>query len=248
MTTPNQLPTETCDYLLKLGEHHQALKLVLPKPGFFDQRLALLYVEVDEIDEKVRKLQLLTRWHKILSGNVSTSPEQLKEVEDQILEIFNQPEPEIAPEVIPELPVSEPDVTPAPEAIASEVKPTETAPTPVKPENTPVQVNIPIGELVKTFNYLLQLGNHYLGTGLTANYWKSSRPEFDWLDNFAINPSNQMMFAGSSTDFPSPVQLHWFQKWIKAYIESCSKIIQDFPKMIDPEKMVGVQIKKNKPN
>jgi hypothetical protein len=203
-------------------------------------------VEVDEIDERVRKLQLLTRWHKILSGNVSTSPEQLQEVEDQILEIFNQPEPEIVEEVIPEIPVAEPEVIAEPEevAIAPEVTAKETPPPPQA--NIPVQTNISIGELVQTYNYLLQLGNHYLGTSLTANYWKSSRPEFEWLDNFAINPSNQMMFAGLSTDSPSPVQLHWFQKWIKAYIDSCSKIIQDFPKMIDPEKMVGVHIKKNK--
>ena len=49
-------------------------------------------------------------------------------------------------------------------------------------------VKIPsIDELIGAFNYLHESGSHYLGSGIIAKYWESSRPDFDWLKKFEIH-------------------------------------------------------------
>ena len=95
-----------------------------------------------------------------------------------------------------------------------------------------------VKELLSTFNYISQCSNHYLGNTMTANYWKSSRPDFDWLNKFQINCSAEIAFSGALTESVSPVQLHWSQKWVNAFIKCCSQIIQDFPTLIDRERLV----------
>ena len=89
-----------------------------------------------------------------------------------------------------------------------------------------------VQELLNRFSIICDCSNRYLGSTMTAKYFYSSRPDFDWLNQFEINKSNQITFEGISADSVSSLQLHWFQKWINNFIESCSMIIKDFPKLI----------------
>ncbi|MGK7872227.1 MAG: pentapeptide repeat-containing protein [Xenococcaceae cyanobacterium] len=95
-----------------------------------------------------------------------------------------------------------------------------------------------VEELLSTFNYLSECSNRYLGSRMTAKYFESSRPDFDWLNNFKIDRSAQITFSGVLTEAVSSVQLQWFQKWVNAFIKCCSQIIQDFPTLIDQKQLV----------
>ncbi len=89
-----------------------------------------------------------------------------------------------------------------------------------------------IKELLDRFSPICKCSNRYLGSIMTAKYFHSSRPNFDWLKQFEINKSNQITFEGSLEDSVSPLQLRWFQAWINNFIESCSQIIKDFSQLI----------------
>ncbi len=95
-----------------------------------------------------------------------------------------------------------------------------------------IEKNIPIEELLTSFNAISQCSNHYLGPSLTAKYLQSSRPEFEWLKKFNINSKAQLSFSGNTKDSVTTRQLKLFQQWVKAFIKSCSLIIQDFNKII----------------
>ncbi len=89
-----------------------------------------------------------------------------------------------------------------------------------------------VKELLDRFSPICNSSSRYLGNIMTAKYFHSSRPNFEWLNQFEINKSNQITFEGSLEDSVSPLQLRWFQAWINNFIESCSQIIKDFSKLI----------------
>lgn len=92
-----------------------------------------------------------------------------------------------------------------------------------------------IENLLIQFNQVCNCSNKYLGNKITAKYFDDSRPDFDWLHNFQLNKSNQIIFEGFASgmaDSVSSLQLLWFQKWIKDFIKLCSKTIKHFPQLI----------------
>ena len=92
--------------------------------------------------------------------------------------------------------------------------------------------NCTIENIVAHFNNLYKYGNRYLGRTITAKFFNSSRPEFDWLKQFNINQHNQITFEGNLKDSVSSKQLDWLQAWINNFIKSCSYIIKDFSQLI----------------
>ncbi|ELS00383.1 putative low-complexity protein [Xenococcus sp. PCC 7305] len=89
-----------------------------------------------------------------------------------------------------------------------------------------------IEQLLAQFNHICQYSNRYLGNIMTAKYLHSSRPNFDWLEQFQISKSNQISFEGVMEDSISQTQLLWFYKWIQSFIDLCSQIVKDFAKLI----------------
>ena len=89
-----------------------------------------------------------------------------------------------------------------------------------------------VKELLDRFSPICNSSSRYLGNIMTAKYFHSSRPNFEWLNQFEINKSNQITFGGSLEDSVSPLQLRWFQAWLNNFIESCSQIIKNFSKLI----------------
>jgi hypothetical protein len=104
-----------------------------------------------------------------------------------------------------------------------------------------LEVKITIEELLIVLNHLSQCSNQYLGKTLTANYWHSSRPDFEWLNKFETDHTAKITFSGLLTEPINPLQLQWFLKWINAFIKCCSQIIQDFPNMIDQKQLDKLQ-------
>ena len=101
------------------------------------------------------------------------------------------------------------------------------------PISVGMQKSITMEVLLSILNYLYQCGQHYLGDTLTASYLKSSCPDFEWLNQFQINRSKQITFAGTLSAPASASQLQQFQEWIDTFVGSCSQIVQDFPATLD---------------
>ena len=89
-----------------------------------------------------------------------------------------------------------------------------------------------ISELLSEFNHIYSCSNRYLGTNISRKYFNSSRPDFDWLNQFAIDLTNQIVYEGSVSSLVTYKQLEYFQEWMNSFIKSCSLIIKDFPKRI----------------
>ena len=89
-----------------------------------------------------------------------------------------------------------------------------------------------IDELLSQFNHVYSCSNKYLGKTVSNKYFNSSRPEFSWLNQFAIDKSNRIVFEGTVSSFITPEQLELFQKWIDSFTKSCSLIIKGFSKLI----------------
>ena len=101
-----------------------------------------------------------------------------------------------------------------------------------------LEANICIEDLLKKFNYLTKYGSRYFGPVITAKNWQSSRPESDWLKQLTVQSSGQIIFAGLSGKTINNSQRHLAQKWMIDFINFCSRIIRNFPYMIDPEEII----------
>lgn len=99
--------------------------------------------------------------------------------------------------------------------------------------NTPRKQKVTVEELVATFNLVTHCSKQYLGSSLTEKYFESSRPSFDWLENFQINKSAQITFSGVRGSVVTTLQLKWFEKWVNSFIKNCSLIVHDFPHIIE---------------
>ncbi len=96
---------------------------------------------------------------------------------------------------------------------------------------------IELKELLAALNHLSEFTTQYLGTAVITNYWKSSRPDIDWLHNFQVDRSAHLVFASpisQSTNQPiTAQQQEWTQEWVAAFIKRCSQVIRDFPSIVN---------------
>jgi hypothetical protein len=96
--------------------------------------------------------------------------------------------------------------------------------------------------LVKIFNSLCQLSQHYLGHQMTTKYWQSSRPDLDFLNKFKIDNYGKVTFTGKVTESITMENLKYYYQWLDCFIESCSQIIHNFPEMIKEKQLMDAQI------
>jgi len=104
-------------------------------------------------------------------------------------------------------------------------------------KNSSRKKKVTVEELVAAFNIVTQCSKQYLGGVMTAKYFESSRPNFEWLQNFAINKSAQITFSGVVDSTVTTMQLKWFEKWVNSFITSCSLIVRDFPNIIQQKQL-----------
>ncbi|MCU0536328.1 MAG: pentapeptide repeat-containing protein [Hydrococcus sp. Prado102] len=92
-------------------------------------------------------------------------------------------------------------------------------------------------EVMRTFTYLGECAGRYVGFKMTARYWESSRPDCEWLQNFQVNASGQITFAGNLKEPLTLARLLACSQWSNAFIKSCSAIVGQFPSLVDPEQI-----------
>ncbi len=98
---------------------------------------------------------------------------------------------------------------------------------------------VKIEDLVIALNQLNSFSNSFLGAILTFNAWQSTRPQFDWLDNFQVNRATKnITFSGITTSTADAIQLQWIQEWVSAFIYQISQTIRDFAISVE-EKRIG---------
>lgn len=100
------------------------------------------------------------------------------------------------------------------------------------------RIVVTIEDVVAAFNQINQLSTSYLGSILTFNAWQSTRPKFDWLDNFQLNRTKNITFSGITTQTVDAIQLQWLQEWVTAFIYQISQTIKDFAISVE-QKRIG---------
>ncbi|MGK7942772.1 MAG: pentapeptide repeat-containing protein [Crocosphaera sp.] len=97
--------------------------------------------------------------------------------------------------------------------------------------------DITIEQFISIFNHLTEISRRYLGKTMTHKYWESSRPLFEWLDNFAITSSTEIIFKGEEElqTILTSTKFKWCQSWVITFIKNCSQIVQNYPQMLDSE-------------
>jgi uncharacterized protein YjbI with pentapeptide repeats len=104
---------------------------------------------------------------------------------------------------------------------------------------------VSIDALVKMFNHLIKTGQRYLGEKMTVRYWKSSKPNADWVNEFEIDNSAKVTYIGSQNTPLSDEQLEDARIWIIAFVKSCSMIVQNYTEMLDPKFLAFSIVPKN---
>ncbi|MBF2019682.1 MAG: pentapeptide repeat-containing protein [Hydrococcus sp. C42_A2020_068] len=104
-------------------------------------------------------------------------------------------------------------------------------------------------ELLSAFKHLSESAIRYIGPKMTARYWESSRPEFEWLrQKFQVGSSGQISFSGNTAEPLTFVQLKYGYRWVDNFVESCSAIVQEFPNLIDRSKLEFYSSQDNREN
>lgn len=96
--------------------------------------------------------------------------------------------------------------------------------------------NPSLKDVLTALNHLSQFTTQYLGTHVIVNYWKSTRPESDWLNQFQIDRAAQFSCTPPPQSLQQPLssqQHQWIQEWVSAFIKRCTQVIRDFPAMVE---------------
>ena len=95
---------------------------------------------------------------------------------------------------------------------------------------------ISLKDILDAQNYLSKTTTRYLGATIVSNYWKSSRPAIEWLNHFEVDRSGQIAWSGSmpsrSPQTLNSEQHQWLREWVAAFIHQCSRVIRDFPSVV----------------
>jgi hypothetical protein len=106
----------------------------------------------------------------------------------------------------------------------------QTAPTPGEPN---------LSEVLSALNHLSQFACQYLGKAVVTNYWKSSRPDLDWLNIFQVERTSKVSLDADAGASPQATvtaeQQQWVKTWVAAFIARCAKVIRDFPVLVEQQ-------------
>ena len=90
-----------------------------------------------------------------------------------------------------------------------------------------------VDQVLEALNALSQFACQYLGSKITSNYWHLSRPKNDWLQNFDIQYSAEIVFAGNRYDSINPLQILAIRAWTQNFMRKCHTIIRDLPERFE---------------
>ncbi|MCU0551333.1 MAG: hypothetical protein MUC48_18450 [Leptolyngbya sp. Prado105] len=99
-------------------------------------------------------------------------------------------------------------------------------------------------DLLETMNDLSQFTTRFLGIAVITNYWKSSRPEHDWLQQFQVDRAGQISFLGESSMLEESVsaqQLEWIRDWGQCFIRRCSQAVRGYATLVEQQALTDLQ-------
>lgn len=102
------------------------------------------------------------------------------------------------------------------------------APSPGSPSTPPTAS---LEEVLAAINHLSKFTSQYLGATVVTNYWKTTRPSVEWLQQFQVERSAQITCSAAATSL-STEEMQWIHDWVNAFINRCAKVIRDFPKTV----------------
>jgi uncharacterized protein YjbI with pentapeptide repeats len=94
-----------------------------------------------------------------------------------------------------------------------------------------------IDEALIAFRHVSECASRYMGPKMTARNLETSRPDFEWLQEFNIGSSGQVTFSGNATEPLTVAKIKHCSQWLEGFISSCSAIVQEFPTLIDRDKL-----------
>jgi hypothetical protein len=95
------------------------------------------------------------------------------------------------------------------------------------------RVAVKLEDIVQAFIQLNEYTINYIGRTLTINTWKSTRPDFEWLNSFQFDRMGKITFTGKGTDTADAEQLTWIQEWILGFVCQVAQFIRDFTTTIE---------------
>ncbi|MCS6812542.1 MAG: hypothetical protein NZ772_03075 [Cyanobacteria bacterium] len=129
--------------------------------------------------------------------------------------------------------VSSPKMTPSTAEIAN------------YPPATPSLAQPTLKEFIAAVNILSHFTTKYLGTAVIANYWKTCRPDNDWLKQFTVDWAAKITItATSNCDVHQPInpeQLQLLRMWVHSFIERCTVVIRDYPQLLSQSTLTDRQ-------
>lgn len=117
--------------------------------------------------------------------------------------------------------------------------PPSTPPTVAPPEPaSPVsdEATVELKDLLAALNHLSQFTTQYLGTAVITNYWKSTRPDDVWLQNFQVDRAAKVTLTNPSmlgNQKVTTAQHQMLRDWVQVFIKRCSQVIRDFPNLVE---------------
>jgi uncharacterized protein YjbI with pentapeptide repeats len=104
---------------------------------------------------------------------------------------------------------------------------------------TPLPTSLTVEDLLLTFEYLGNLGNHYLGSTMASRYLQSARPKQEWFAQFEVDKKIvKLNYQGAKQEQLTPKQIELAQQWAQQYVKSCTVIFKTFPTMIETDQCV----------
>lgn len=96
---------------------------------------------------------------------------------------------------------------------------------------------LPLEDWLTALNSLGQCAVHYLGRAVVVNYWRTSRPESDWLAKFEVERSSHIQAdeelpLAHGTTVEQQLEL---QDWADRFAQRCGRVIRDFPQLAETQ-------------
>lgn len=98
--------------------------------------------------------------------------------------------------------------------------------------------------LLDAMNHLSQFTTQYLGVSVITNYWKLSRPEGEWIQQFQVTRSGQINFLGESSALEQSVsaqELETIRDWVAHFIRRCSQAVRDYGALVEQHALTALQ-------
>ncbi|BAU13255.1 hypothetical protein LEP3755_37940 [Leptolyngbya sp. NIES-3755] len=99
-------------------------------------------------------------------------------------------------------------------------------------------------DLIEAFNQLNQFTTRYLGVAVITNYLKLSRPAVEWMEQFQVNRSGQIVLIGESSELGQAVSVQeheWFRHWAAQFIRRCSQAVRDYAALVEQNALTDTQ-------